>query len=243
MKNSTILKDELSIFKADKSAVVAELRKASEELKVVKEDVEIAKQELTDVHLEIKEDLFKRDSLRAEANKIGKELEDYTQGVKNMRSSFETLRVKNAQENKLHLGRIKELGRKEEELTERISLLKKTFDNNHSTFAETIKEQEREIRNNKTLIKETETNLKFVTKALDEAAAEEKKQTKERLKKEDKIRAREKALEIRESVAEKKEHDLETMAKDILIVYGRLKAYYSKVDPDVDLDKLILNAT
>lgn len=241
MKNSTILKDELSIFKADKSSIVAELRLAGEELKNVKNDIELAKREREEVRLEIRADLFNRDNLRALADKAQKELDEYTQGVKNLRSAFESLRVKNAQEEKLHLGRIKDFKNKEQEVVDSIEKLRKTFDSNNSVYSENIREQEKTIRDNKTLIKETEAALKFVSKSLDEAVAEDKKLTKERLKREDKIRTRERALEIKEEVNEKKEKDLETMAKDILIVYGRLKEYYSKVEPSVDLDKLILN--
>jgi DNA repair exonuclease SbcCD ATPase subunit len=243
MKNSTILRDELSIFKADKSAVVAELRLAGQELKKIKTEIDQEEIRWADVQQQIKDDLFRRDNLRAQAKQAKDEFEEYSNGAKNMRSSYETLSVKNAQAEKLHLGRIKDLKRKEEEVIESISRLKENFDKNNFRFSETLKLQEKEIRDNKKIIKETESNIKFVTKVLDEVQSEEKKLTKERLKREDKIRAREKAIEIRESVVEKKEDDLETMANDILLVYGRLKEYYSKVDPTVELDKLIFNAT
>lgn len=242
MKNSTILKDELSIFKADKSAVLAELRLVVEQLKDAKIELSALEREKADVELEIKEDLFRRDKLREQVKAAAKELEESTQGVKNMRSSFETLKLKNTQEEKLHLGRIKDLNRKKEEIEEKAEAVKQSFDKNHSVYSETLREQERVIRENKNEIKEAEAALKFVTSNLDKATSEEKKLLKERLKREDKIRAREKALEIKESVNEKKEQDLETMAKDILIVYGRLKELYAKVDPTVDLDKIIINA-
>jgi len=36
------------------------------------------------------------------------------------------------------------------------------------------------------------------------------------------------------------EDDLITMSKDMSVIYRRLKELYSKVDPTVDLDKLII---
>ena len=72
--------------------------------------------------------------------------------------------------------------------------------------------------------------------------AEEKKMTKDRLKREDKLRVREKTCDSKEVSLLKREEDLITMSKDMTIVYGRLKEIYSQIHPDVDLDKLIFKA-
>lgn len=242
MKNPTILKDELGLLRADRSAVLMELRKIGEELK----DIYILKSstlsELAEMRNTIQEEAARLSDLRGRAVFVKTELTEYTQELKNMKNSWETARVKNSQDIKLHLGRIKELEEDEAILKDKISNLKRTYDNNSSVYLQHEMDRNIKLRAIDSEIKNREVESKTIASKLDKDIAEDKRITKERLKREDKLRVRERNLEAKESSVLKKEEDLITMAGDIAIVYGRLKELYAKIDDGIDLDKLIMQA-
>lgn len=242
MKNPVILKDELGLLRADRSAVLMELRKVGDELK----DIYILKSatlsELSDVRNTIKEETARLDDLRGRAVFVKSELADYTQDLKNIKNSWETARVKNSQEIKLHLGRIKDLKDEEANVMDMVSQLKRTYDNNSSVYLQHEIERNIKLRALDTDIKDKEVHSTKLSSKLEKDLIEDKKITKERLKREDKLRARERLVNAKDSALEKREEDLLTMSRDIGIVYSRLKELYSKVDPSVDLDKLIIQA-
>lgn len=242
MKNPTILKDELRLLTADRSAVITELRNSGLELKQLYTTIAEEEYRLEDVRNTISEDKTRLDYVKDRVKSVSDELARYTQDLNNIYRTWEATRVKNSQEQNIHLGRIKELKKKEEEMLDRVNDLKKKYDNNEAVYTHHSYEKKSTLR-----LIDDEVTLK--TKELGELSTklkrdieEEKKITKERLKREDKIREREKSLEIKELVQKKKEEDLITMSKDIVIVYGRLKEHYAKVYPTIDLDKLILKA-
>lgn len=243
MKNSTILKDELSLLNADKSAVVMELRRAGEELKGVYELIEEAKSDLAEVRDTILEETARLDDLRGRAVSVSTELAQYTQDLKNVTYTWETTKVKNSQENKLHLGRVRELKDEERSILKSISDLKATYDRNSDMYSQHVSEKNAHLRALDKEIKEKGTEAIEVSNKLQKDKDEDKKLTKDRLKREDKLRARERVAEMKESALAKKEEDLMTMSKDIVVVYGRLKELYAKEYPTVDLDKLVLQAT
>jgi chromosome segregation ATPase len=239
MKNSTILKDEVGILTADKSAVITELRIASQKLKDVHIEIGKAEATLADVRTLITEETARLEDIRGRAVSCKSELNILMQDLRNMQNSYDAARVRNSQEERIHLGRIKELKEQEGALISEIANLKTVYDKNSDAYAMSMSEQTRKLRD---IDKELSIKEKLVSdknKELDKMEEESKKLTKERLKREDKIRARERILDSRELSLTKKEEDLITMSRDMLIVYGRLKEAYAKVDPAVDLDKLI----
>lgn len=242
MKNSTILKDELRLLTADKSAVITELRESGIELKNLYTKIGEEETRLEDVRNTITEETARLDYIRSRAVSVQEEQIQYTQDLDRVKRNWEKTRVKNSQEEKIHLGRIKELKKKEEGLTQKISELKDQYDRNSLVYTQHVTEKKSHLRSLDEEIEKKSKQAKSIEEKLKKDLEEDKKLTKDRLKREDKIRAREKALDIKARVQEKKEEDLITMSKDIVIVYGRLKEYYAKVDPTVDLDRLILNA-
>lgn len=242
MKNPTILKDELSLLRADKSVVLTELRNKGKELKKRQEDIFKAEQKLADVRSEMTEEIARLDDLRDRAILVKNELSVNSQELKNINNSLDLTKTRNSQEVRNHLGRIKELKDEEQELLESISKLKKLFDNNSRVFNEHESERLSRIRDLNASVSAKETELAEVSNTLEKLKAEDKKITKDRLKREDKLRAKEKHLEAKEYAISKREEDLITMSKDMTIVYGRLKELYAKTMPEVDLDKLILNS-
>jgi chromosome segregation ATPase len=242
MKNSTILKDELGLLNSDRSAVITELRKLSEDVK----NTHILKSELETQVAEVKDsiqlEMTRLDDVRSRVFSYNAELAVVKQDLSNERARYESARVKNAQEYKLHLGRIKELADKETKIKEAISELKDVFDKNSKAYSAGISEKTAALRQIESKLETVTKELALKEKELKSHEEEEKKLTKERLKREDKIRNREKILDAREISLAKKEEDLMTMAKDMTVIYGRIKEVYSRTHPDVDLDKLILNA-
>lgn len=242
MKNPTILRDELSLLNSDKSAVITELRKNSKELKEIQTEILKSEDNLRGVRDTIIKETARLDDIRNRAVLVKGEFNTTSQDLRNGQASYETFRVKKSQEERLHLGRIKELSEKESAILEELAKLKALFDKNSDTYAQYLSDKLSELRNLDTEIK-TKTSLHSkLTKELERMNEEDKKITKERLKREDKIRERERVLDMNEKVITKREEDLITMSNDILIVYGRLKELYATVNPDVNLDKLILQA-
>lgn len=242
MKNATILKDELGLLRADKSAVVTELRKGSQELKDILIDISKAETKRERVKGKILVETARLDEVRVRAVSVNSELVVSTQDLKNMLNANEVSKVKNSQEQRLHLGRIKELEETEAETIKEISRLRSIFDKNSKVYNESESNRQTKIRDLDTKIKAKESKLDKASKELEKIEGEEKKMTKDRLRREDKIRHREKVLDANEFALTKKEEDLITMSKDMSIVYSRIKELYAKVDPNIDLDKLILQA-
>jgi len=242
MKNPTILKDELSLLRADKSAVITELRNKSKEIKEISNEITKLEIKRTEVKDEILDETARLDDIRSRAVSVKAELVRDTQDLKNVQNTLDISKQKNSQEVKNHLGRIKELEEEEKDILVEIARLKSLFDKNSRVYNEHESERGAKIRSLDSQIKTKTDELNAVTVQLAKAEAEDKKMTKDRLKREDKIRQREKALEGKELSIMKWEEDLITMSKDMSIVYGRLKELYAKVQPDVDLDRLILKA-
>lgn len=242
MKNPTILKDELGLLRADRSAVLAELRKIGDELKDIYILKSSTESELAEVRNTILEETARLDDIRGRAVLVKTELAQCTQELKNTNNSLETSRVKNSQAIKLHLGRIKELEERREETLNKISELKNTYDRNSAVYLQNEIERKTKIRALESEIAFRAKELNSVTDKLEKDLEADKKITKERLKREDKLRVRERHVEAKEKSLLKKEEDLMTMSVDLAIVYSRLKELYAKVDPGVDLDKLIMKA-
>lgn len=242
MKNSTILKDELSLLNSDRSAVITELRKASEDLKNTHIEKSVLDSQVVEVKDSIQTEMTRLDDVRSRVFSYNAELAVVKQDLTNERAKYESARVKNAQEYKLHLGRIKELEDKEKRFKEAIAELKEIFDKNSKALGIGISDKTAELRQLESKLDTLNKESAKKEKELKSAEEDEKKLTKERLKREDKIRNREKILDAREISLSKKEEDLMTMAKDMTVIYGRIKEVYSRTHPDVDLDKLILNA-
>lgn len=243
MKNPTILKDELGLLKADMSAVLKELNIVGDQLKDIYIQKSEANKELADLKNTILDEIARLDDLRGRAIFVKNELVQYTQDNRNMKNTWETTRIKNAQEIKLHLGRIKELETKRGKLEDSVSHMKDTYDNNLNVYQQNENEKKSKLKTIDEEIKIKEKEVKEVLAKLALNLDEDKKLTKERLKREDKIRAREQYLVAKEESMNKKAEDLVTMSLDLAIVYGRLKALYAKVDPTVDLDRLVIQAT
>lgn len=242
MKNPTILKDELNLLRADKSAVLTELRKGSQDLKDVLVDIAEAESERTGVRSDILEETARLDDIRNRAVSVKGELLVVSQDLKNIRNAHDLTSVKNSQERKLHLGRIKELGTTEKETVEEIARLKHLFDNNSKVFNDSESVRLSKLRELDKLINANSSTLNELVEKLVKKQGEDKKMTKDRLRREDKLRLREKKSDAQETSLSKREEDLITMSKDMSIVYSRLKELYANVDPEVDLDKLILQA-
>jgi len=242
MKNPTILKGELSLLRADKSAVITELRKSSTLLKKEKEAINELELKREGVRIEILEEVARLDKLKSRAIFVRDELKELTQSLKNRENQDEVSSVRSAQERKLHLGRIKDLNEQEEEVIGEVSRLKSLYDKNSATFNKHESERMVKLRALDAELLNKSSELFKVELSLEKRTEEEYKLTKSRLKREDKIRLREKNLDAKEVSLGKREEDLITMSKDMTIVYGRLKEMYSREHPDVNLDKLILNA-
>ena len=239
MKNPTILKDELRILNADKSAVVTELRKASEDLKNIQAGIMEAEAELKEVRYNILEETARLSEIQGRAVSVRKELSTAVQENKNINNSLDASKVKNSQETKLHLGRIKSLKDSEAETESRIAELKRLYDRNANEYSANESERKVKLRELNAEIQVKERNLKVLSSELQKIEEEEKRQTKERLRREDKIREREKIVAQRETNADKREEDITQAIFDVHVVYGRLKELYAKEHPEVDLDKLI----
>lgn len=243
MKNPTILKDELGLLKADMSAVLKELNLVGNNLKDIYIEQDVALKDLADMRDTILEETARLDDLRGRAVFVNKDLNQYTQDLRNMKNTWETARIKNAQEVKLHLGRIKNFETKVSNLQDSISLLKENYDNNLRIYKQHEEEKAKRLQEVDSDIKEKEAKQKLVTAKLLADIEEDKKITKDRLKREDKIRARESYLVAKEESMRIKEEDLINLSLDLAIVYARLKELYAKVDPTVDLDRLVKQVT
>lgn len=242
MKTPTILKDELSLLHTDRSAVLTELRRASQELKDTHDLILEAEQKEKEVRDAILEDTARLEDIRSRAVVVKTELATCKQDLRNTQLSYESARVKNSQEYKLHLGRIKEAEEQEAVIIKEIAELKALYDKNSDVYAQSMSDKQVHLRDLDKLIKEATSQLNKSEKELAKNKEEDKRITKERLKREDKVRAREKMVDTRNISLDKKEEDLLTMSKDMVIIYGRLKEIYTKVDPSVDLDRLIMQA-
>lgn len=238
MKNTTILKDELGLLRADRSAVLIELRSLSQELKDKHSEIEKAEKILADIKNKTLLETARRDDMRGRVVFLSTDESKLRQELNTLNIKLESARNKNSQEIKLHLGRIKELEDKEEELRKSIASLKETFDNNMNAMNNNLSGVTSEFKRTKEELVLTVEELSTAQKELESIRSEEKKLLKDRLKKEDKIRAREKALQMQERGMRKREEDIQTMASDLTVLYFRLKEAY----PDVDIDKLITKA-
>lgn len=205
---------------------------------------EVGKQEVKRerVREDILEEMARLDEIKSRAIFVKEGLAKMSQDHKNAQLSYDRLLLKSSQENKLQLGRIKELKEQEELIIGEIGRLKGLFDKNSAIYNSHESERLTKMRDLNNSIAKKEKELKELTSSLEEKLKEDKKITKERLKREDKIRIREKNSEAKEFVLAKREEDLITMSKDMTIVYGRLKELYSKIQPELDLDKIILKA-
>lgn len=239
MKNPTILRDELSLLNENRSAVLTELRNASKDLNSIHTETSIAMQELTDVRSDKDAETARLNEIQSRVVLCKDELASLTAELHSMRSVTENFRVKSAQEKKLHLGRMKELEEKVAELLLSIDNLKITFDKNSEVLNSSLSIIEKKVRDANANYSVKEKELNSVTKIVDDLREEEKRILKDRLKKEDKIRIREKMADMREKGLDKREEDIFTMSGDLKIIYGRMKELYAVVDPNIDLDKLI----
>lgn len=242
MKNPTILKDELSLLRADKSAVLTELRISGDRLKDVLNHIHKMEAKREVVKSELLEETARLEDTRSRAVSVKGELSVSTQELKNVQNTLDVSKQKNSQEVKSHLGRIKELEEEEAGILIEISRLKSLFDKNSRVYNEHESDKSVKLRALDVQIKIKTTELAEITSQVTKRETEEKKMTKDRLKREDKLRSRERTLDSKELSLLRREEDLITMSKDMTIVYGRLKEIYSKVHPDVDLDKLIFKA-
>lgn len=242
MKNPTILKGELSLLRADKSAVLTELRNSSKALKKEREEINKLEQKREGVKAEILENVARLDIIESRAISVKGELATVTQELKNRENQNDISKQKKSQEEKLHLGRIRSLKDEEEEVIKEIGRLKSLFDKNSQVFNSHESERTAKLRVIEEDIANVEKELAKVKEELKTNIAQDSKLTKERLKREDKLRLKEKNLDAKELSLTKREEDLITMSKDMTIVYGRLRELYNQTDPKVDLDKLILQA-
>jgi len=194
------------------------------------------------VKSEILDETARLDDIRDRAVSVKGELVTDSQELKNVRNALDISKQKNSQELKLHLGRIKELEEEENTTIAEIARLKSLFDKNSRVYNEHESDRGAAIRSLDAQIKVKTEELKLITAEFEKKEAEDKKMTKDRLKREDKLRLREKILDGKEGSLMKWEEDLINMSKDMTIVYGRLKEVYARTNPEVDLDKLILQA-
>jgi len=241
MKNPTILKGELSLLRADKSAVIAELRKSSTILKEGHIEINKLDSRREGVRAEILEEQTRLDEINSRVFSVTTELKEVTQDLKNKVNQNEIFSQKNSQEVKLYLGRIKDLKEQEEGVIVEISRLKSLFDKNSAVLNERESDRLTAIRELDRDIQYKTVQLEDVNKDLEIKIDKESKLTKERLKREDKLRLREKNLDARDLASTMMEEDLITMSKDIAILYARLKELYAESGSKVNLDKLILN--
>jgi chromosome segregation ATPase len=239
MKNANILKDELSILNSGKSAVVAEINKLVAKLNGIRDDIEVSLNSLSEVRRDIKTETARLDDIRSRASLLENEYPKLKTEVDEIRKTHTRISSKNAQEERIHLGRIKEMETKISNLTQKISTLMETYDNNLSVTKLGISNATNEHKNVLSQLKITQAEHAKVKENLSKAKEDEKKFTKERLKHEDKIRVREKMIDLREVAVQKREEDANAMANDLGILYSRLKEIYLKNVPGVDVDKLI----
>lgn len=242
MSKPTILKDELGILKADKSAVLIELRSLGEELKEAQKKIRDAEKNLADVKNQIEEETARRDDMYSRVVFLSEQESELKQELNSTTIKAEAARNKYAQEVKQHLGRIKELEERKRVLDNSFSTLKEVYDKNANAVNDNLSDLNKELRKTKSEFSTKSKELKDVQESLETFKKEEGKLTKERLKREDKIRAREKNLEMLERGIKKREEDLQTMAGDLTVIYYRLKELYAKVDPKIDIDRLITKA-
>lgn len=239
MKNTKVLKDELGILTADRSAVIIELSSLGKSLKELHSEIDKAEKNLADVKDETLLETARRDDMRSRAISLGDEVSALKQELNTLSIKTEVARTKNAQETKLHLGRIKELNEEIETLRDSLEELKETYDRNTRAMNLNFSDLNTRYRDTNEQAEVASKELAKITKEVDSLKEEEKRITKERLKREDKVRAREKSLERRERGLEKREEDVKTFASDLTIIYYRLKEAY----PDIDIDKLIKKVT
>lgn len=242
MKNTTILKDELGLLNADRSAVITELRRLSDELTKKNIEVATAKDEHSEVRQMILDEITRLEDIRGRVIFVTAELAHLNNELIQTRNKSETSRVKNALDIKLHLGRIKELEDKNQTVLDKIASSRDTYDSNLQVLNSAILDKKADIRNLSKEYTNIEDELSKIKKAKDSLFEEDKRLTKERLKKEDKIRNRERILDAKLISLDKKEEDLITMSKDMSVIYMRLKRLYLDVNPEVDLDKLVMQA-
>jgi len=239
MKNSIILKDELSILKEGRSAVLTELANKTKELKEVISLISKEEKRLADIREDKQEEMARLDDIRGRANSFNREIGQLAQEAKNNRVSWEAASVRNAQDIKLHLGRIKELKEVEQEAIDRVDELKRRYDHSSDLYAGHLSEKNNHLRELDKKIQELSDRAKELEQEIVISEEAEKKATKERLKREDKLRIREKNIEGKELSLDRREEDMNRMSRDMMIMYARLKELYSKIDPKVDLDKLV----
>lgn len=239
MKDTTILKDELSILKSGKSAVIIELKNATNELNGVKDLILKEEANLEGVKRSVLEYVERLDVARKSLTIMEKNLVGIMSELGSHRNTLETLKIKSKQEKTEHLGRIKSLQKEEEAIKEHISKLKDVYDSNLYTYNSNIKALTEKEKRISIEVKAKEEKLEYLNQSLDKTIEEDKRLTKERLKREDKLRMREKLNEAKEFSLSKKEEDIVAMTRDVTIIYNRLKELYAVVDPSVDLDRLI----
>lgn len=235
----TKLRDELRFLKDDKSAVLSELNTASQELKDVNEKILEAKSEWKEIRDDIKQESTRLDDIQERVVAVKKSLTENKQGYRNITGLYEATKYKNSQEQKEHLGKIKELQEKKNKLHREISETKLTFDTNYEILSVAIREKQEELKRLEKNIDTEGKRLQAIRKDIDTNIKEEKKLVKERLKFEDKLKKRENKAELYEKSLKLKEQDLENMGRDMRIIYSRLKELYKDVDPKIDLDKLV----
>lgn len=242
MKDSAILKGELSIFTQDRSAVIQELRQTTKELKKLKAEVLQEESKRDTLARKNKEEQEELRNLKDEKESVRKELVTLSQDFRNLNAAIEAAQVKQSQQIKLHLGRIKELKEEEAEVTKELAKLRKLYDEHSDVYGRNLSDMSAKVR---VLDEEIKNKFIYLTELNNEiifSEAEEKKLTKERLKREDKLRVRERKASIQEKILEKKEEDMRVMANDMSIVYDRLKELYAKHFPDINLDKIVMQA-
>ena len=242
MKNPTILKGELSLLRADKSAVLTELRRSSKELKESREEINKLDLQHKGVRADIIDEVARLEKLTSRAIFVSNEITTLNQEIKNRENQNDITNRKNTQEVKLFLGRIQQLTVNEADVISEIGRLKNLFDNNSQVYNKQESARLARLRTLESDIKSAETASQKITKELEDKVEQEKKITKDRLKREDKLRLKEKNLDGRELSLNKREEDLITMSKDMTIVYGRLRELHKEAGSAANLDKLILQA-
>lgn len=240
MKNTTIVKDELGILNAGKSAILVELGMARTELHDIQRQIIESQSHLNEVQQETKDEMARLDNLRDRAISVKSEMATVTQDYKSIYKSYETVKVKNSQEERQHSIKIKDLTEKKLELEKKIDDLKTLFDLNSKAYHVKLIELQNEIRKVEADAKKSKSERDAFQKELALMKEEDHKITKERLKREDKIRNREKLAELREKSLNKKEEDIMSASRDVIIVYNRLKELYHDIDPTIDLEKLVM---
>lgn len=240
MKNTTTVSDELGILNAGKSAILVELGKARTELHDIQRQILEERSHLNEIQQEKEEEMARLDDIRDRAFSVKTELANVTNDYKSIYKSYETVKVKNSQVERQHSIKIKDLEEKRIDLEKRIDDLKSLFDLNSKAYNVKLIELQNEIRKAETEKVKAKAGLDSFLHKLSVAQEEEKKITKERLRREDKIRQRERLAELKEQSLNKKEEDIMSASRDIIIVYNRLKELYHEVDPTIDLDKLVM---